>query len=247
MGLLQTTAMEEKPDAKGVADPQPGPVSKATSELNNLLQIIAGTSSLIENIWEGSDGSEKYLAMLRSSIERAEKVTADLAEYAGGSAKKTSMHPEIAAFVKAKNPPSSDTPRQTILVIDDEEMALTLVKRLLCDAGFHVITAQSGFEGLDHFRRRPNTIDLVILDLNMPYMDGEETFARLREIQPDIPVLLGAGFIEQERLDRMLSAGLSGFLRKPIPPDEIVSHVRFVLEGAKFMGATPPPGISSVI
>lgn len=239
--------MEEKPEDNGVADTGREPVSKATSELNNLLQIIAGTSSLIENIWEGSAGSEKYLAMLRSSIERAEKVTADLAAYAGGSDKKIFMHPEITAFVKAKNLPMPDAPRQTILVVDDEEMALTLVKRVLCDAGFHVITAQSGFECLDLFRRRPHNFDLVILDLTMPYMDGEETFVRLREIRPDLPVVLGAGFIEQERLDRMLRGGLSGFLRKPIPPDEIVSHVRSVLEGAKFIGASAPPGMSSAV
>src|SRR5256886_15974547 len=57
--------------------------SKVASELNNLIQIISGTSSLIENIWEGRPGSEKYLEMLRASIERAEQVTAQLVAQAG--------------------------------------------------------------------------------------------------------------------------------------------------------------------
>lgn len=215
-------------------------VSKATSELNNLLQIIAGTSSAIENIWEGNDASEKYLAMLRESIERAERVTAELAQHAGGSEKKALVHPEIAGFVKAKNAPAPETPpRQSILVVDDEQMALTLVKRTLCDAGFNVITAQSGFECLDVFRRGPQNFDLVLLDLTMPFMDGEETFARLREIRPDLPVLLCTGFIAHDRLERMMNAGLSGFLRKPIAPDEIVSHVRSILDGVKFRGLGP--------
>ena len=61
-------------------------VSKATSELNNLLQIISGTSEEIANLWEGKEGSEQYLHMLRSSIDRAEAVAAQLAQQAGGPA-----------------------------------------------------------------------------------------------------------------------------------------------------------------
>lgn len=223
------------------------PVSKATSELNNLLQIIAGTSSLIENIWEGNDASEKYLAMLRASIERAEQVTAELAKHAGGSARKTFVQPEIAGFAKTRSTGNADAPRQTILVVDDEEMTVGLAKRLLCDAGFNVLTAQSGFECLDVFRRRPHGCDLVLLDLTMPFMDGEETFVRLREIRPDVPVVLCTGFIAQERLESMLQAGLSGFLRKPIAPDELVNHVRSILDGVRFMGANTASGLSAAV
>ena len=237
--------MGNEANENGCAGATPEPISKATSELNNLLQIIGGTSSLIENIWEGSDGSEKYLAMLRTSIERAEKVTAELAQHAGGSEKKTFVHPDLAGFGKSKSTPGGDAPRQTILFVDDEQMAVTLVKRVLSDAGFHVITAQSGFECLDLFRRRPHSCDLVLLDLTMPFMDGEETFERLREIRPDVAVVLCTGFIERERLDRMLRAGLAGFLRKPIAPEELVGHVRSILEGVKFLGMGDARGISA--
>jgi CheY-like chemotaxis protein len=226
--------MEEEPKKTPAGDENAQSLSKATSELNNMLQIIAGTSSLIENIWEGTDGSEKYLAMLRTSIERAEKVTAELAQYAGGSNAKKLVHPELNGFVRSKSGPAAKQPRQTVLLVDDEEMGLTLVKRVLCEAGFHVITAQSGFECLDIFRRKPHSFDAVLLDLTMPFMDGEETFGRLREIRSDVPVVLFTGFIEQDRLDDMLRAGLSGFIRKPFAPNEIVNHVRTILEGIKF-------------
>src|SRR5712664_4437714 len=73
-------------------------VSKATSELNNLLQIISGTSAEIGNLWEGCEGSEQYLNMLRSSIDRAEAVAAQLAEQAGGTDQKVLMHPELTSF-----------------------------------------------------------------------------------------------------------------------------------------------------
>jgi len=84
-------------------------VSKATSELNNLLQIISGTSAEIGNLWEGCEGSEQYLNMLRSSIDRAEAVAAQLAEQAGGANQKVLMHPELASFLKPKT--ISEMPR----------------------------------------------------------------------------------------------------------------------------------------
>lgn len=209
-------------------------VSKATSELNNLLQIISGTSSEIGNLWGGTEGSEQYLDMLRSSIQRAETVAAQLAEQAGGTDQKVLMHPELASFVKPKT--ISEMPRQkpTILVVDDESMALVLVKRLLSEAGYQVVTAQSGFEALDLFRRQPLGFQLVLLDLTMPFMDGEETFHRLREIRADVPVVLCTGFIRRDRLDRLMGEGIAGFLRKPLAPDEIVDHVRSVLASLKY-------------
>jgi len=245
--MLPRAAMQKEADENGRPNGASEPISKATSELNNLLQIIAGTSSLIENIWEGNDASEKYLAMLRTSIDRAEKVTAELAKYAGGSDKKSFVHPEIAGFVKTKGAPNADAPRQTILAVDDEEMTVGLAKRLLCDAGYNVLTAQSGFECLDIFRRRPHGCDLILLDLTMPFMDGEETFERLREIRRDLPVVLCTGFIAHERLERMLHAGLSGFLRKPIAPDDLVGYVRSILEGVRFMGMGGAPGVSAAV
>jgi len=226
------------------SDDKPGPVarktvsnesvSKATSELNNLLQIISGTSEEIANLWEGNEGSEEYLHMLRSSIDRAGTVAAQLAEQAGGTDQKVLMHPALASCVKPKTITAMPRPKPAILVVDDESMELVLMKRLLSEAGYRVVTAQSGFECLDIFRKQPHSFQLVLLDLTMPFMDGEETFQRLREIRADIPVVLCAGFIRSDRLDRMMVAGIAGFLRKPLAPDEILEHVRGVLASLKY-------------
>jgi len=226
----------------------PDSIAKAASELNNLLQIISGTCSLVEDIFlKRSAGSEKYLAMLRTSIERAEKVAAELVKQAGGADKRMLMHPDLAAFAKTKSaPPSSATP-QSILLVDDEKMALMLVKQILSEAGYRVATAQSGFECLDLFRLHPRAYDLVLLDLTMPFMDGEETLRRLREIRSDASVVLCTGFIEQEKLDRLMSAGLAGYLRKPLAPDEIVSHVRSTLQSLKYSGDNAPGDVSAAV
>jgi CheY-like chemotaxis protein len=229
--------MVNQPPETQSADAAGTPLSKAASELNNLLQIMSSTTALIEKAQTGGDDSEKTIAMLRVSIERAEKVAADLVDQAGGSKEKTFVSSDAARFRKQKNTESGAT-TQCILLVDDEHMALTLVQRLLVEAGYQVVTAQSGFECLDLFRLRPYNFHLVLLDLTMPFMDGEETFQRLREIRPDTPVVLCTGFVQQDRLDRLMNAGLVGFLRKPLAPDEIVGFVRSVLQSVRYSGGT---------
>lgn len=210
----------------------------ATCELNNLLEIISGTSAAIENIWVGNKGSEKYFEMLRDSIDRAAKVTAQLVEYAGGSDQRALFHPDLAAFTPPKKAASLPAEKKrSLLVVDDEPMALVLAQRTLSDAGFEVVTAQSGFECLDLFRKNASHFDLVLLDLSMPFMDGEETFGRLKTIRPDAVVLLSTGFIAQERLARLMDAGMAGFLRKPHRPEELVENIQAVLESVKMSRA----------
>jgi DNA-binding response OmpR family regulator len=112
-------------------------------------------------------------------------------------------------------------------------MALVLLQQILAQAGFAAVTAQSGFEALDFFRKESGRFALILLDLAMPLMDGEETFNRLRAIDPNVVVLLNTGFIENRRLDRMMANGLAGFLRRPYRPDEVITQIESVLENIK--------------
>jgi CheY-like chemotaxis protein len=140
--------------------------------------------------------------------------------------------PEPEASGRAQRP-------RRILVVDDEPAARVLAKRVFSEAGYEVTTVQSGFECLERFRKQPNWFDLILLDLSMPFMDGEETFRRLRAISPSVVVLLSTGFLAQAqgRIDRMLAAGLAGFIRKPHRPDELLARVQAVLEDVKFSRA----------
>jgi len=200
------------------------------SELNNLLQIILGTSALIESIWEGKPGAKEYFEMLRTSIARAADLTTGLVELSGRMSGKIVLHPEFARVRDA----AADAPKQRLMVVDDEKMLLILTAQLLRDAGYEVVTAQSGFECLDLFRISPRNFDLVLLDLNMPLMDGEETFQRLRTLRPDLRVMLCTGYVQQERLNHMIEAGLSGFVQKPLAPQEYLARVRSALAEAAY-------------
>ena len=200
------------------------------SELNNLLQIISGTSELIENIWQGKPGVGKYFAMLRQSVARAADVTADLVESSGSLKRKIILHPEFLRQKVAKEKAAAEKKR--IMVVDDEKMLLILTAEILRDEGYDVVTVQSGFECLDQFRLAGRRFDLVLLDLNMPLMDGEETFQRLRAMDPDVRVMLCTGYVQQERLNHMLETGLCGFVQKPLGPREYLQSVRTVLAEA---------------
>lgn len=237
--------MDDIPTSIPPVGPERSPA--IASELNNLLQIIAGTSALIENIWEGNEGADKYFGMLRESVNRAAQVTTQLVELSGNIGEKIVMHPEYNRLRHAKTEAPEEAARKRIMVVDDERMLLILAGELLREAGYNVVTAQSGFECLDLFRATPRHFDLVLLDLSMPLMDGEETFQRLRGLRPDVRVMLCTGFVQQERLNHMLSAGLCGFIQKPIGSEQYLKAVRVALQEAAFSVISPTDKMAAVV
>lgn len=215
--------------------------SDRTSELNNLLQIISSTSELIRDVTKDNPGCGKYFEMIRESVERATEITTDLVRQSGGCDKEALLRPDFSDLIRSNSAALPRTFRKSILVVDDEPMALGLAKQVLSEAGFQVTTACSGFECIELCRERPKYFDLVVLDLTMPDMSGEETFARLRATHPNLSIVISTGFIAQERLSQMLASGLTGFIRKPLPPDEYVGHIRTILEKANFWQKTGIP------
>lgn len=209
-------------------------IPTAASELNNLIQVISGTVEMLEKIWEGPPQSVKYFETLRASLERGAKVTAQLVQHAGGTNQRIRLHPDLVPSANGKPAPTKPVKNQPcILVVDDEPMALALSRYVLAQAGFAVVTAQSGPEALELFGKEPGRFTLILMDLSMPLMDGEETFIRLRAIDPKALVVLDTGFIEKHRLDRMMAAGLDGFLRRPYQPDELLRQIQSVIEGGR--------------
>ena len=102
----------------------------------------------------------------------------------------------------------------TVLLVDDEETVRGLGREMLQELGFEAITADDGREALELFKNNP-AINLVILDLTMPHMDGEQCFRELRQIRPDIKVIISSGYNEQEVTQKFVGKGLAGFIQKP--------------------------------
>jgi CheY-like chemotaxis protein len=116
-----------------------------------------------------------------------------------------------------------------VLIIDDEPMILNIAAEILEHAGFGVITAADGEEGLAKFRESPD-ICLVLLDLTMPRMSGDDVFRELRKIKPAVRVLLSSGYNEQDTTSRFAGKGLAGFIQKPYGAEQLVEAVRQVLQ-----------------
>jgi two-component system cell cycle sensor histidine kinase/response regulator CckA len=106
-------------------------------------------------------------------------------------------------------------PGETILVVDDEQVVLRTAQAALQRRGYTVLLAESGPAAIDIFRRRAKEVSLVILDLSMPGMSGQETLPEIRKVRPDISVVVSSGYNEAETLRLFSGQRISGFLQKP--------------------------------
>jgi len=95
--------------------------------------------------------------------------------------------------------------------------------------GFEVFTAEDGREGLKTFKEKQDLIKLVLLDLTMPHMDGEETFRELKRLAPDLRVIMASGYSESEISARFVGKGLAGFIQKPFSVQELIDKLREVI------------------
>jgi PAS domain S-box-containing protein len=116
-----------------------------------------------------------------------------------------------------------------VLVADDEETIRTTTARMLRALGFDTALAANGREAVDAFRENPAAFVLVLLDLTMPHMDGEQAFTELRRLQPDVRVVLMSGFNRQEAVARFTGKGLASFLQKPFSVEALTEVMRTVL------------------
>lgn len=102
-----------------------------------------------------------------------------------------------------------------ILVVDDEAVMRATAAAILEELGYQVLLAETGQVGLEIFRERQVDIDLVLLDMIMPEMNGRDCFAEMRKLDPEVKVILSSGFTRSEDIVNLRAAGLLGFIRKP--------------------------------
>jgi len=121
------------------------------------------------------------------------------------------------------------TARGTVLVVDDEEGVRRIAAGMLRRMGFTVITAAGGREALRLVREPTAQFVMVLLDLTMPDMDGEETLREMHRVSPGLPVVLSSGYNQQSLTSRVVEQGLAGFLPKPYHFEELVTAVRRAL------------------
>ncbi|MBN2641091.1 MAG: response regulator, partial [Victivallales bacterium] len=117
-----------------------------------------------------------------------------------------------------------------ILVIDDEEVIRTVLERVLNEFGYETLLASNGKEGVALFKEHFREIKLVILDMLMPVMNGDECFMQLKTIDPGVKVIVASGFASDTAFARMKREGANGFLRKPFKNEDLSNLISKTLK-----------------
>jgi PAS domain S-box-containing protein len=115
---------------------------------------------------------------------------------------------------------------ERVLVVDDDEAVLELASEFLRRAGYVSQPATGGVEALERFREDPQAIQVVVLDLTMPDMDGREVFRELRSIRPDLPVVLATGYSRGALEESFPDERGVHFLRKPYEPEQLLDAIQ---------------------
>ncbi len=119
---------------------------------------------------------------------------------------------------------------ETVLLVDDENVIIYAVERFLKEMGYKTLIARSGKETVKIYKKNKDKIDVVILDMIMPEMGGGETYDRLKEINPDIKVLLSSGYSLNDRATKILERGCNGFIQKPYRSRGLSQKIREILD-----------------
>ncbi len=114
---------------------------------------------------------------------------------------------------------------KSVLIIDDEKTVLTTTKQMLTEYGYHVLTAEDGHSGLEIFEKNADDISVVLLDLTMPKMGGEDTLAQIRKIRKNARIILMSGYNEQDIADRFPGDGPNELLEKPFGIASLIKKI----------------------
>jgi CheY-like chemotaxis protein len=130
--------------------------------------------------------------------------------------------------------PAMPETRRGILLIDDEIIVLKSAKRLLEKKGYSVLTAEDGFAGMGILREHTQEIGVILLDLSMPGMEGEEALENILAIDPDAKVVLFSGYSRTMELDPLFQKGAVGHIQKPFDVKDLIALIE------QWLGPKPP-------
>lgn len=139
----------------------------------------------------------------------------------------------LADFCPGKTEEPGKWPAQkgtgNILLVDDEETIRDITSQMLDDRGYKVVVLANGQEAVDYYREHYREIDIVILDMIMPKMNGHEAFIMMKKINPGIRALLSSGYSIEEDAQTLLKKGIKGFLQKPYRLAELTQMINQAL------------------
>jgi signal transduction histidine kinase/ActR/RegA family two-component response regulator len=120
--------------------------------------------------------------------------------------------------------------QEKILIVEDEDSLREILKDVLVPLGYEIIEARDGEEAVHIYEESAPSVDLIILDIGMPKLQGDEVYQKIREIDPEASVLVASGYLEHDIKSKLLSLGVKEFLQKPYSLKEVALTVRKILD-----------------
>lgn len=203
-------------------------------DFNNQLTVLLGALSLIQ---ARPDTPPAIVGVLKAADSSGQRAMALLEELRSLYRPATTGEPTpLPPMAKPQSPPtrngtSSSCSQTTLLLVEDEPMIRILAQTILQHHGFRVFLAEDGAKAVEIYRQNRGRINLVLLDINLPTISGEETLAQLYELDPNVNVLLATG----HGTDEVMGSGSNrvlGCVNKPYRSEDLVTQVRAVLKRA---------------
>ncbi len=135
---------------------------------------------------------------------------------------------ELTQEVKEEKPLIKGT--ETILLVDDEDVIREVTREMLESLGYKVLSADSGHDAILQYKKHKERIELIILDMIMPGMNGNEAYKVLKDINPDVPIILSSGYSADGQAREMMDTGVSAFLQKPYLMQDLSFTIREVID-----------------
>lgn len=120
--------------------------------------------------------------------------------------------------------------KETVLLVEDEEMLRTLIVDFLESKGYSVLTAENGCEALEHYEKHHERISVVLTDIGLPKMSGWEAFRSMKKINENVKVIFASGYIEPKLREDILADGGKHFISKPYVPGELLKKLRDTID-----------------
>jgi two-component system cell cycle sensor histidine kinase/response regulator CckA len=142
----------------------------------------------------------------------------------------SSTEPDVVTTSHTYQKPMNN---KRVLIVDDEDMLRELLVEQLTEVGYAVYEASNGLEAIEVLKRlcaEQTRIDAVVLDMNMPKMDGAKAFAEIRAIFPKMPILIATGYAEDEVVQKVVESGANGVLVKPYDTDMLLAKLNEILK-----------------
>ena len=118
-----------------------------------------------------------------------------------------------------------------VLIVEDDATVTQAMREILARAGYDVSICRDGVEAIEFYREHGESIDLILMDLRMPRLDGAQAYHELRKIDPGVRIVVSSGNAERKEIDELMQNGLAGYLKKPFMRNELLQLIdRLLIE-----------------